>query len=143
GENRAQLVKLQGKEEFQSALKELSKIEMFNRAEIHLSAVLDDFRTELAKQASADIKAQMERLLGDKRAATTALGDYNEQLENLKTSEQQKKDDYDYFKNKIKENQAAYEFQVKREAEEKQIEEIRKRIKGLNDTKKIELTRRW
>ena len=143
GENRAQLVKLQGKEEFQSALKELSKIEMFNRAEIHLSAVLDDFRTELAKQASADIKAQMERLLGDKRAANTALSDYDERLENLKTIEQQKKDDYDYFKNKIKENQTAYEFQVKKEAEEKQIEDIRKQIKGLNDTKKIELTRRW
>lgn len=143
GENRAQLVKLQGKQEFQQALRELSKIDIFTRAESHLSSVLDELRVELATQASAEIKKQMEEILDKKRAAEKAKTDYESEMSNLITIEQEKKDEYEYYRNKIKENQTAFELKVKIENEEQQIQELQKQLRALADTKQRNLTKQW
>lgn len=143
GENRTQLVKLQGRDEFRQALKELSKIEMFNRAEVHLTAVLDELRKELAAQASEGIKKVMQEILDRKKAAETAKEEFETEVNKLVTIETQKKDEYDYYRNKIKENHEALELRVKQEQEENQIKELQKQVQGWNDTKQRDLTKRW
>lgn len=143
GENRTQLVRLQGREEFQQALRELSKIEMFTRAESHLSFVLDELRSELAAQASVEIKRQMEEVLGKKKAAENGKGEYETELAKLITIEQQKKDEYEHYQNKIRENQTALEYDAKIKIEERQIEELQKQVQTYTDTKQRELTKKW
>lgn len=143
GENRAQLVKLQGREEFQQALRELSKIEVFNRSEIHLTKVLDELRAELAAQASIEFKNQMEDILAQKKAAVKSTSEFEEEIAKLIKIEQYKKDEYDEYTNRIKENQAALEYQVKKEYEEKQVQDLQKQVQGLIETKQRELTKRW
>lgn len=143
GENRAQLVKLQGKEEFQQALKELSKIEVFNRAELHLSSVLDELRNELAAQASVTIKQEMERVLESKKNAETTKADFEGQLNSLIEIEQKKKDEYEHYRDQIKKNQTALEYNGKIEKEEGDIAKLRGDIKILNDNKQRGLTKHW
>jgi DNA sulfur modification protein DndD len=143
GENRTQLVKLQGKQEFQQALRELSKIEMFTRAESHLSSVLDEMRAELAAQASAEIKRQMEEILDKKKSAENSKAEYEVELNKLITIEHQKKDEYEYFRNKIRENKNALELKIKIESEEQQIQELQRQLHTLADTKQKDITKRW
>lgn len=143
GENRAQLVKLQGKQEFQQALRELSKIEMFTRAESHLSSVLDELRAELAAQASAEIKRQMDEISTKRESAKNSEEEFKTELNKLIRIEQGKKDEYEHYRNKIKENQTAFELKVKIENEEQQIQELQKQVRALADTKQRDLTKRW
>jgi DNA sulfur modification protein DndD len=143
GENRAQLVKLQGKKEFQLALQELSKIEVFTRAENHLSQVLDRLREQLASQASEAIKNEMEEILLKKKNAEKAKSEYEQTLTDLINIEQQLKGEYEYYATKIRENQKAFEFQIKKEQEERLVEEFQRQVQLINENKQKELTKRW
>lgn len=64
-------------------------------------------------------------------------------MSNLITIEQEKKDEYEYYRNKIKENQTAFELKVKIENEEQQIQELQKQLRALADTKQRNLTKQW
>jgi len=143
GENRAQLVKLQGRKEFQLALRELSKLEVFTRTENHLSSVLDDLRTELAAQASAEIKKQMQELLENKKSAESSKKEFEGEVAKLVTIENQKKDEYEYYGNKIKENQIALELKLKMENEERQVQDLQKQIQSWESNRQRELTKKW
>lgn len=143
GENRAQLVKLQGKNEFQQALKELSKIDLFNRSVTHLDNVLDQYRKELAQNAGDHIKTEMEEALEKEADAKKAKSEYVDTIASLEKTLQVKKDDYEYYRNKIKENQDALELKGKVEKEEADIKRLETDLGVVYEKRRKELSRKW
>lgn len=143
GENRAQLVKLQGKNEFQQALKELSKIDLFNRSVSHLEYVLDQYRKELAYNAGADIKIEMEDALEKEADAKKAKAEYENTIALLEKTLQEKREDYEHYRNKIKENQEALELKGKVENEEAEIKRLETDLDVVYERRRKELSRKW
>jgi len=143
GENRAQLVKLQGRKEFQLALGELSKIEVFKRCVHHLNTVIDKFQRESAGLVGGDLQKQIDDALERKGDAEKRLEEYGEQLNDLESRLQSKIDLYDECSEKIKENQEALESQSKKEILENEEATLAARHTELLANRNRELARHW
>ncbi|MFD2586062.1 AAA family ATPase [Croceitalea marina] len=143
GENRTELVKLQGKSKFQEALNELSKVALFKRCVLHLEKIKDELRRELAEDAEEEIKRQIEDALSRKENAIKVNNDYQETLAQLETVEQKKKDEYQYYRDRIKKDRDALELKGKIEIEENQIKQIGKQLDQLFEDQRKQVTRHW
>lgn len=143
GENRTELVQLQGKSKFQEALNELSKVAVFKRSVYHLEKVRDELRRELAEDADEELKAQIKDALGRKDDANDVLSNYESTLSELELIEQQKKEEYEHFRDKIKKNQKALELRNKIEVEESEIKFIGKQLDQIHEDRRKMLTRKW
>ncbi|MFW5887357.1 MAG: AAA family ATPase [Bacteriovoracia bacterium] len=143
GENRAQLVKLQGKQEFQKALGELSKIEVFKRSVRHLNAVIDIFEREAGSLASSEIKRKIEDTLERKKDADQVLEEYNQQLNDLENKLQSKIDLYNDYSEKIGKNDATHKLQQERDQLQHERATLLNQQKDLLASRNRELARHW
>ena len=143
GENRTELVQLQGKSKFQKALDELSKVAVFKRSVNHLERVRDDLRKELAENASDDIKIQMQNALVKKEDAQKALKDFQAELTKLESIEQQKKEEYEQYRDKIKKNEEAHILDGKIKVEEGEIKRLGDQLDRLHEDRRKSLTKKW
>jgi len=143
GENRTHLVKLQGKTEFQDALNELSKIEVFKRAEKDLNKAYKDFNKELANNAEGEVKENMDAASKKQEDAQKAIEEYEEQISNLETIEDQKRDENNLYKDRIKQNYEALKFQRDIDAEEKNIKDLKEQKDQLLEKKRFNLAKYW
>ena len=143
GENRTELVKLQGKSSFQKALDELSKVAVFKRSVSHLEKVRDELRKELAEDAEEEIKRQIKEALERKDDAQDVLKSYESTLGDLEYQEQKKNEEYESYRDRIKQNQVALELKGKIEGEEKEIKFLGKQLDQLHDERRKLLTRKW
>ncbi|MDE0470782.1 MAG: hypothetical protein OXH57_02480, partial [Ekhidna sp.] len=143
GENRTELVKLQGKSSFQKALDELSKVAVFKRSVNHLSKVRDELRKELAEDADEEIKRQIKDALDRKSDAQEVLKSYESALGELEIQEQIKKEEYEEYQDKIAENHKALELKGKIDLEEKDRKFLGKQLDQLHEHRRKLLTRKW
>lgn len=143
GENRTELVKLQGKSKFQEALNELSKVALFTKTVRHLETVRDELRKELAEDAEEEIKQQMKAILSRKEDANRVLKSFQENLINLQDTEQKKNEEYEHYKERIKQDRNALELKGRIENEEGEIKLLGKQLDGLNENMRKQLTRKW
>lgn len=143
GENRAELVQLQGKTKFQTALNELSKVAVFKQSVNHLEAVRDELRKELAEEADEELKSKIKGALTQKEDGQNVLKDYRESLSDLERIEQQKKEEYEHFRDQIKKNKEALELKIKVEKEEGEIRRIRSLLDRLHDDRRKSLSIKW
>jgi len=143
GENRTELVKLQGKSKFQEALNELSKISLFIRSVDHLEKVKDEFRKDLADQAEEDLKKLMNKSLDDKKDAKKVLEELQKALEDLELIEQEKQDEYNKYRDRIKKDRDALELKGKIEKEESEKSQLGKDLDTLYEDQRKNVTRNW
>lgn len=143
GENRTELVKLQGKSKFQDALDELSKVVIFKRSVTHLEKVRDELRKELAEDADEEIKKQIKDALSRKEDAQEVLKNYEAALSDLEYAEQKKNEEYENYRDKIKQDKIALELKSKIEIEENAIKYLGKQLDQLHEERRKLLTRKW
>ncbi len=143
GENRTELVQLQGKGKFQNALDELSKVAVFKRSVRHLEAVRDDLRRELAEEADDELKKQIQEALANKSDAQQVLADYQKELINLQNIETQKREEYEKYRDLIKKNYQALEIKNKIEGEEGEIKRLGSQLDLLYEERRKLITRKW
>lgn len=143
GENRTELVQLQGKTKFQEALDELSKVAVFKRSVRHLEAVRDELRKELAEGADDDLKEQMENALENKEATKSVLDDYRKALVELENTELLKKEEYEQYRDQIKKNEEALKLKLKIEKEEGEIKRLGSQLDRLHEDRRKTLAKKW
>lgn len=143
GENRAELVKLQGKEEFQKALAELSKIEIFRRTVNHLKKVIDEFQRESANLANSEIQQKIKDSLQSKEDAENVLADFEKELSKLNIILQDKIETYNTCAEEIKNNSEALKLQKEKESLEKDESILQNKLKELIENRNRELSKFW
>lgn len=143
GENRTELVQLQGKSKFQEALDELSKVAVFKRSVYHLEKVRDELRSELADDADDELKGLIKTALSNKSDANKTLSDFEGELSSLEGIEVNKKEEYEHCKDLIAQNQVALELKIKVEKEEGEIRNLGGQLDRLHDDRRKMITRKW
>lgn len=143
GENRTELVKLQGKSKFQEALNELSKVALFKRCVNHLEIIRDELRRELAEDADEEIKAKIEEALKRKVNANSVKEEYEEALTRLEVIEEKKKGEYENYRDRIKKDRDALILKGKIEKEELEITQTGKLLEVLYEDQRKAATRHW